>query len=338
MTSSLFILVISGTDTIKHPGISAAGASQEMLKYTAALDAEFIYHGKTKTLPELPVSPTGIVSPALISKACLKLLDIPTVIIDAGAHIKPQCPYIQVRDKSAADIVTGQAMGLDEVNELIQTGKELARDFARFDELIIAECVVGGTTTALGLLTALGFDCLDMVSSSFPNGNHGLKKEIIEQGLSRRSEAKTDDGLSALAAMGDPMQAFVMGLVQGSKQKIILAGGTQMLSVAAVIARNGMTKQSRLEISTSPWIINDKSAKFNELHQLVCPEIKIAKPVDPAWIASSLPLLAMTEELSSLKLETILARYNEGHVKEGVGMGALLTKLTSRQPCEYHPA
>ena len=70
--NALFLLVISGTDTINHQGISAAGASHEMLPYTAALDAEFIYHGYTKTLDKLPVSPNGIVSPALISKALAK--------------------------------------------------------------------------------------------------------------------------------------------------------------------------------------------------------------------------------------------------------------------------
>lgn len=328
MSQPLFILIISGTDTIKHPGISAAGASQEMLRYTAALDAEFIYHGQTKTLDKLPVSPNGIVSPALISKACLNLLGIPSVIIDAGAHIKPQCPYIQVRKEPAKDIATGQAMTISEVEELISTGHELAKEFADFDELIIAECVVGGTTTALGLLTALGYDCFDMISSSFPDGNHGLKKQIIEQGLSRSifTTLRRDKPLEAIAAMGDPMQALATGLVQGSKQKITLAGGTQMLAVAALLQRleAGSSKLKDLQISTSPWIINDKSAKFNELHQLVCPEIHVKSFELPA---SSFQLAQTVEKLSELKLETILARYNEGHVKEGVGMGALLNVI-----------
>ena len=337
MSKPLFILVISGTDTIKHPGISAAGATQDMLKYTAALDAEFIYHGKVKTLPELPVSPDGIVSPALISKACLNLMHIPSIIIDAGAHVKPQCPYIQVRYQPSADISTGKAMTRHEVLELILTGNELAEEFADFDELIIAECVVGGTTTALGLLTALGYDCLDMVSSSFPNGNHALKREIIEQGLSRRNEAKTgvktDDGLSALAAMGDPSQALIAGLVQGSKQEVTLAGGTQMLAIAALIKRLG--KEAQFSISPSPWVIKDQSAKFFELHQLVCPEIEIKNLELKA--CQSLELEDKVKELSGLELKDIFARYDEGHVKEGVGMGALLTRLISAAQCEYHP-
>ena len=326
MANALFILIISGTDTIKHPGISAAGATQDMLKYTAALDAEFIYHGKVKTLPELPVSPDGIVSPALISKACLNLMHIPSIIIDAGAHVKPQCPYIQVRYQPAADISTGKAMTRHDVLELILTGNELAEEFADFDELIIAECVVGGTTTALGLLTALGYDCLDMVSSSFPNGNHGLKREIIEQGLANRPILNNKDAIQDIAAMGDPSQALIAGLVQGSKQEVTLAGGTQMLAIAALIKRLG--KEAQFSIAPSPWVIKDQSAKFFELHQLVCPEIEIKNQKLKA--CQSLELEDKVKELSGLELKDIFARYNEGHVKEGVGMGALLTELSIR--------
>ncbi|MBT6844106.1 MAG: TIGR00303 family protein [Candidatus Melainabacteria bacterium] len=321
----LFILVISGTDTIKHPGISAAGASQEMLKYTAALDAEFIYHGQTKTLDQLPASPNGIVSPALISKACLSLLGIPSVIIDAGAHIKPQCPYIQVRYQPAADISTGKAMTRNDVLELILTGNELAEEFSKFDKLIIAECVVGGTTTALGLLSAMGYDCAGMVSSSFPNGNHALKREIIEQGLANRPASSNKDAIQDLAAMGDPSQALIAGLVQGSKQEVTLAGGTQMLAIAALIKSLG--KKAQFSISPSPWVIKDQSAKFFELHQLVCPEIEIKSQGLKA--CQSLELEDKVKELSGLELKDIFARYNEGHVKEGVGMGALLTELNT---------
>ena len=236
-SNSLFILIISGTETIKHPGISAAGASHEMLQYTAALDAEFIYHGRTKTLDSLPVSPEGIVSPALISKACLNLLEIPVVIIDAGAHIKPQCPYIQVRTEPAADIATGQAMSEAEVTELIETGRELAQDFDKFDELIIAECVVGGTTTALGLLSALGFDCLDMMSSSLPNGNHNLKKKLIKQCLINFETSF--EPTRAIARAGDPMQALTLGLLEAAGDKVTLAGGSQTLAIAAALQKPG---------------------------------------------------------------------------------------------------
>jgi NaMN:DMB phosphoribosyltransferase len=86
----MFFLVIGGTKTIKHPGISAAGASHELLPYTAALDAEYICLGKTLSLDSIPVSPAGIVSPALISRKCLELLKMPVRVINAGAPVTPQ--------------------------------------------------------------------------------------------------------------------------------------------------------------------------------------------------------------------------------------------------------
>ena len=138
MKNTLFLLVISGTDTIKHQGISAAGASHEMLPYTAALDAEFIYYGHTNTLDKLPVSPNGIVSPTLISKACLNLLGMDILIVDTGAHIKPQCPYISIREKPSRDISTGQAMDYDEVNELYQAGKKFTETIKSYNQIIVA--------------------------------------------------------------------------------------------------------------------------------------------------------------------------------------------------------
>ncbi len=342
MLQPLFILVISGTDTIKHPGISAAGASQELLPYTAALDAEFIYHGYTKTLDKLPVSPNHIVSPALISKACLNILNIPLVIIDAGTHIKPQCPFIQVRKQVSADTSSGEAMSIADTHELFQTGKELAEEFKGFDELIIAECVVGGTTTAFGLLSGLGYDCSNMISSSFPNGNHALKETLVKQGLAKAQINKSDP-LSAVAALGDPMQALVAGLALGSQAKITLAGGTQMLAVGALVQRiiekevsildtslRGAQRRSNLndiQIITTQWVIKDKSAQFTELHQLCCPQINVKhSSIDSSCARHRLK--NEIQKLSNTDLEQILDRYDEGHVKEGVGMGALLDLLS----------
>ncbi len=348
MQDTLFLLVISGTDTIKHQGISAAGASHDLLPYTAALDAEFIYYGYRTSMSSprnehntadgtlwtgsLPVSPNGIVSPALISKACLNLLGIDILIADTGAHIKAQCPYISIREKPGADISSGQAMTYGEVLELYQAGKEFTESIGKYQNVIIAECVVGGTTTALGLLEALGYQCSQMLSSSFPDGNHSLKEKLVREGL---CQAKiTNDPLTALAAMGDPMQAFVAGLAEtclDNDIQVTLAGGTQMIAVYALIKKlNSQATSNKVKIITTPWVANDKSAKFQELLQLCSPDLEVEYP-DTETIRSNHLLDQQISMLSEnqLTLNSILDRYEEGHVKEGIGMGALLQLINS---------
>lgn len=312
-----FTLVIAGTEVIKHPGISAAGASHEKLPYTAAWDSEFLFDGDIK---KLPVSPAGIISPAVISKACLQMLGADLQIINAAAPIAPNCKFFDCQTKVAKSPETGEAIPLDEVERLFKLGKNLSKDC---DEQIIAECVVGGTTTALGLLVALGFDVYGLVSSSVPAGNHELKNKLIEEGYKNALERddfsaeKVDSNpLLAISAMGDPMQAVVAGMLMANKaKKIILAGGSQMIAIAALCEKLGYTEP--IEIRASHWLLSDKSADIRTLLHKVSKNTKLISPLDFA-------------DLSVLKEHPLLKAYEQGHVKEGVGAGALLSLVLER--------
>jgi len=92
----LFILVIGSTETTLIPGISAAGQNIEQLKLTPALDAEFLMLGKDKWKKELPVSPSGIPSPVILSKVIVDLLGLEVKVIDVGAFVKPECEHIDL--------------------------------------------------------------------------------------------------------------------------------------------------------------------------------------------------------------------------------------------------
>lgn len=328
-----YILIISGTDLIKYPGISAAGASQEMLKYTACLDAEFIYYGHLKTLDKLPVSPAGIVSPALIAKACLNKLSAKITIIDAGAHIKPQCPYISLRQNPGADISESDAMTYQEAMALFEKSQTIDLDSS--DEIILAECVVGGTTTTYSLLRALGYSCQGMVSSSFPKGNHDLKENLVNKALSRFN--KEIDPIKIAARLGDPMQIVASALLQKAiKEDILirLAGGTQMIAVKALIDR--LESNNSIPIAVSPWVYYDKSARFKKLLDLVSPKTKILCQRDLSNLDLDEEIKTLSKEscAKELSLKEILENYSQGHVKEGLGMGALihLTHSPADQP------
>jgi uncharacterized protein (TIGR00303 family) len=332
-----FVLVIAGTELINTPGISAAGASSELLKYTPALDAEFIYYGQTKTLEKLPVSPSGIVSPALISKACLNILGAKIHIINLGAHQKPQCPHLEFHSSQSLCPSTGQALSPETTLKLFESGKNFALNFKPEDELIIAECVVGGTTTALGLLTGLGYECFDWVSSSIPEGNHALKKQILLKGLTQLNSSLknliSQNPLFAISAFGDAMQAFTSGLAIMASNKNIkttLAGGSQMLAIKSLIDR--LASKANITLAPSPWVVNDKSANYQKLINLCTPGTQylvfdLSQKLSSSLLDQEVRLLSKKSCARELSLEEIFNQYNQGHVKEGIGIGGLLNAI-----------
>ena len=378
-----FLLLISGTELIKYPGISAAGESHEALRYTAKLDAEFVtgddvilsprsgredpaYQNISSStgslrpfqglkMTHLPVSPHGIVSPALISKACLSLLEAEILILDLGAHEKPDCDYISIRKNPSGDISAENAFSLEEAQSLYSRGQEfLEMEIHQHGfnpekhNLIIAECLVGGTTTALGLITGLGYECFNMISSSFPDGNHGLKKDLVSKGLKRVLSEQKDfalqvkaEPLIASAALGDALQPFSTGIAATALKQnlqITLAGGTQMLAIKTLIDAKLKNKFSNINelitIATTPWVVNDKSANFTKLMNMLSPGTKLEVP-DIEKVLANQKLEAEVKRLSQeklkqeLSLESILELYKQGHVKEGVGLGAMLSSWLS---------
>ncbi len=372
MKKPFFLLLISGTELIKYPGISAAGESHQALRYTAKLDAEFVIarsvsdeaiHSTTDStangLPRryaarndgacLPISPHGIVSPALITKACLNLLDAEILIIDLGAHEKPNCDYISVRESPSGDISEENAFNLEQAQNLYQQGQSFINEISNYGfdpkqhQLVIAECLVGGTTTALGLITGLGYECFNMISSSFPGGNHDLKKDLVNKGLKRILSKKKDfslqvktEPLVASAALGDALQPFITGMAAKALQQklsLTLAGGTQMLAIKTLIDAKLKNEFSNINelitIATTPWVVNDKSANFTQLVNILSPGTPLQVP-DIELVIANQELSAEVKELSrenlnqELSLIKILERYQEGHVKEGVGLGAML--------------
>ncbi|OLS12591.1 MAG: hypothetical protein RBG13Loki_3785, partial [Promethearchaeota archaeon CR_4] len=80
----LFICTLGNTETAKIPCISAAGANPEITDLTPAADAEYLYYGCCKSIKGVPVTPTGIPTPALITKVALELGNIPLIIAVGG--------------------------------------------------------------------------------------------------------------------------------------------------------------------------------------------------------------------------------------------------------------
>ena len=234
-----YCCVLGFTETALVPNISAAGNSPQARQLTALADAEFIYDGPS-TAPHyaLPSLVAGV-SPALITRAITARLRLPIYLFNAGLPQPPSIPHIDVDGAIARCVSTGQALSLEKVKRLFDAGRQwgetLGRRFAH-SYLVVGECVVGGTTTAQATLMALGFDVAGLVGSSHPSCNHDQKTALIETGL-RAQPGQINDIWDAIAAVGDPMQPFVLGLTVAASHHsgILLAGGSQMIAVYTML-------------------------------------------------------------------------------------------------------
>jgi uncharacterized protein (TIGR00303 family) len=215
----------------------------------------------------------------------------------------------------AACLTTGAALPLATVERLYQQGlhwgAKLAAEVGADSYLIVGECVVGGTTTALSLLTGLGINALGKVNSSHPVCNHHQKAEIVDRGLSQLALPLSP--LALVAAIGDPMQIVVAGMAIAASRScgVLLAGGTQMLAVAALIHAIGLEEgieinTAQIVVGTTAWVATDRSG-------------------DTVALARSIPTIPLiSTELSFAKSQyPQLQVYEQGFVKEGVGAGGL---------------
>ena len=306
----LFLCIISNTDTGKIPGLSAAGTTPELTDYTPGADAELVETNRIITMPELPEAPGGSPTPAIVTKAALNLTGIPSLFVASGLRKKPAVPYVELGGAGGNDI--RKQTGVPDAKMLYENGALLGKKLATLSDCIfIGESIAGGTTTALAVLKALGYDV--NVSSSFATNPTGLKTQVVKDAFSRASIKEgslKNDPLRAVTEVGDPMMPAALGLMRGlAKTKVVLAGGTQMAAVLALGAALGI--EGDVSIATTKYIIEDKTAHFREIVESLG---RLYYYSDPGLEKSKVPPVQI---------------YAQGYVKEGVGMGgaALLAAI-----------
>ncbi|HEY6535090.1 MAG TPA: TIGR00303 family protein [Candidatus Nitrosocosmicus sp.] len=309
---SIFLLAMSNTETAKIPGLTVAGANTELIKYTPAADAEYIQFGRCKSIDAIPATPDGKPTPALITKTALELANIPMLAIDAGAIVKPKIPHFNINSPSGKNIAIERALDIKDVISNYEMGKMIGTHISRKDDLIvIGESIPGGTTTALGVLSVLGINAFNKVSSSMSNNPHELKNNIIKKSLVRNSikiGEYHNDPFNAISYMGDPMMPTICGLVEEiiyNNKKIILAGGTQMCAIVALLKALKIKLNNKLCIGTTSYVINDKSSNLIDLMN---------------QISYDVPILYADLGLQNSKKNGLKA-YSDGFVKEGAGAG-----------------
>jgi uncharacterized protein (TIGR00303 family) len=333
------MVLLAATDTAAVPGISAAGSTPAARRATAAADAELLLLGPEGTRPHaLPPLPAGV-SPALISHVVVRSLGLTPLVVDLGCALAPAVPHLRLPAPagggSARCLSSGAAMAPQRVAALLGQGRRWGRRLARRSPaapLLIAECVPGGTTTAQGLLCALGVEAAGLVSGSLRHPAHGLKAALVEQGLRSAPRLGGEDPHGAVACLGDPMQPLAAGLLLEAALAdvpVMLAGGSQMAAVFALaLALAAPAQRSKLiqavAIATTRWVAQEEGSDLVRLLQ----QLGRRWQVEPLAFRCS---LAFQEPC-----HPALASYEQGYVKEGVGAGglALLWELSGRDPRE----
>ena len=339
------LVLLAATDTAAVPGISAAGATPEARLGTAAADAELLLQGpgssRSHALPQLPAG----VSPALISHVVLRELGLleRTRVVDLGCPIAAAVPHLRLPGLESAGparcLSSGQALDPNRVAALLQRGRDWGRGWNPAEPLLLAECVPGGTSTALAVLEGLGVGAGGLVSGSLRQPAHGLKAALVRRGLAAAGLAGPvagegagagADPLAVLAAVGDPMQALAAGLVgaaAASGAPVLLAGGSQMaavlalaLALAPAAARPALAQ--RLVVATTAWVAEEPGSDL----ALLMERIGAFWQVRPRLEVAALRFHGCTSPA--------LRDYERGYVKEGVGAGglALLWQLAGRDP------
>jgi uncharacterized protein (TIGR00303 family) len=310
----LLACVLGFTETGLIPGISAAGATPDDRRYTAVADAEFLMCG-VQAHPTYPLPPLQAgASPVLITRAIAASQQIPIYLFNAGLPQPLSVPAIDLKGSPASCLSQGCALDLALVRHLLQQGltwgAKLATQVPQ-GYLILGECVVGGTTTALAVLTGLGWDAIDKVNSSHPTCNHQQKWEVVQKGLKRAGLKQIKGSWDQIvAAVGDPMQVAVAGMAIAASQScgVLLAGGTQMLAVYALIQAITQSESfdwrpEQVVVGTTRWVAEDLTGDTVGLAQML-----------------KAPLLATQLSFAKSRYQTLRA-YEQGFVKEGVGAG-----------------
>lgn len=299
-----FVLVVGTTETATIDGISAAGADPDVMVHTPGADTEIVEYGRPILAPVTPVSPTGCPTPAVITRSVRELVGFDLLTVESGQPSRTATPALTVGQNPGGDIRTPDPVPAAE--SIFERARRLGRRLPD-EELYVGESIPGGTTTALGVLTALGesFE----VSSSLPENPMDLKRDVVDAGLSASDLTQGESAsepIRAIRRMGDPVQPAVAGLAIGALETdtdVTLAGGTQMVAAAALIRHFGVDAPTRL--ATTSFV--DEST----------PDLRRA-------VAHLDVDLTVTDPEFDRSDHVALKRYALGEAKEGVGMGGAL--------------
>ncbi|WP_321779442.1 TIGR00303 family protein [Sulfurimonas sp.] len=307
-----FLLGASITRTCEIEGITQAGIPGK-IPLTPTLDAEFIINEKVFSMPDLAETPTGVPTPALITRAVHNLVPFSNIeILNLGLDAIPQnTPILNFGISPSESITTGAKI---DAKEMFKKGMIAGKNYElRGNYLILGESTPSGTTTAATTALALGYGLRDDFSSSFLNVPDDIKNQTINKAMALLNDEMNN--FEKLSLVSDNMLIFCAGFIIEASRRfhIVLAGGTQMAACLLVADRLKedtfiRVKSENITLATTAWVVDDKNSDIKKiLSQL-----------------SYTPHAVYTSFSFEQTEIPILKKYDEGEAKEGVGAGASL--------------
>jgi len=307
-----FLLAASVTKTCEITGITQAGIPGK-IPLTPTLDAEFITNEKVFSLGDLAETPTGVPTPAIITRAVHNLNPFSSIeILDLGLDTEPQnttCSHFNI--KPSDSIANGANI---DAKDIFAKGMAYGESYElKGNYLILGESTPSGTTTATTTALALRYDCGDDFSSSFLNVPNDVRNETINKALSLINDDMSN--FEKLNIVSDNMLIFCAGFLLSASRRfhIVLAGGTQMaacLLVADALREDVLMrlKSDNITLATTAWVAKDKNSNIKNILS------KLSYTPHAVYTSFS---FADTEI-------PVLKKYDDGEAKEGVGAGAAL--------------
>jgi len=307
-----FLLAASVTKTCEIEGITQAGIPGK-IAYTPTLDAEFITTQKLFSMPEIAETPSGVPTPALITRGVENLHAFSSIeILDLGLSVQPEQTHLHSFGiKPSASIARGANI---DAKAIFMQGMAFGREYElKGNYLILGESTPSGTTTATATALALGYDVREDFSSSFLHVPNSIKEATINKAL-----ALTNDSMSRfekLSIVSDNMLLFCAGfLLEASRRfHVVLAGGTQMaacLLVADALREDVLMrlKPENVTLATTQWVARDKHSDIKHILE---------------QLSYTPHAIYTTFSFANAEIP-VLKKYDEGEAKEGVGAGASL--------------
>lgn len=314
-----FLLAASVTGTCEIDKITQAGIPGK-IPLTPTLDAEFITTQKLFSMPEIAETPSGVPTPALITRAVHNLDEFSSIeILNLGLVSKPEQIHLHNFDINPSNsIAEGANINAEEV---FSKGMAFGKNYElKGNYLILGESTPSGTTTATASALALGYDVINDFSSSFLNVPNSIRKQTIEQALSHITQNM--DTFEKLSLVSDNMLIFCAGfLLEASRRfHIVLAGGTQMaacLLIADKLREDVLMqpKSENITLATTSWVAKDTQSDIKHILEQL----------------SYTPHAVYTSFSFQNAEIPVLKKYDEGEAKEGVGAGACLAYAVANE-------
>ncbi len=325
--SADFLLAASVTKTCEIEGITQAGIPGK-IPYTPTLDAEFITSQKLFSMPEIAETPSGVPTPALITRAVHNLHAFSAIeILGLGLEIEPEQTQLHnFNIEPSESIATGANI---DAKAVFTKGMAFGRSYElKGSYLILGESTPSGTTTATSSALALGYDVKEDFSSSFLDVPNSVREQTINASLALLNDEMSN--FEKLSLVSDNMLLFCAGfLLEASRRfHVVLAGGTQMaacLLIADKLKEDVLMrlKSENITLATTAWVAKDKNSNIKHILEQL----------------TYTPHAIYTEFSFKDAEIPVLKKYDEGEAKEGVGAGAALAyantnKLTNKEVLE----